>query len=188
MSNMCNDNFLIIKLSTDLLVKKISKFVIIITNMKTQKTLKVVFRIISVMLLIIAIISLLILFFQILRFLYYKNGDIWRPLLNFSFIGLGVIGAYALWKFEKWAVVIYGINFINVLIAQSFKLTYLGTCCSTTPNRAATSILLSGGILLLVYLSRRYLEGVYFKRLPIFLFLVFLILNQISLTRLLGVW
>ncbi|MEW6408205.1 MAG: hypothetical protein AB1465_05975 [Patescibacteria group bacterium] len=47
---------------------------------------------------------------------------------------------------------------------------------------------LCGSILLLVYLSRHYLEGIYFKRLPIFLFLVFVVLNQISLTRLLGVW
>ncbi len=153
-----------------------------------QKTLKVIFQIISVAILIIALISLMILFLQILRFFHYKTGNIWRPLLNFSFIGLGLIGSYALWKFEKWAVVIYGINFINVLLAQSFKLTYLGTCCSTTPNRAATSILLSGSILLLVYLSRRHFDGVYLKRLPILLFLGFLLLSQISLTRLLGVW
>jgi len=155
--------------------------------MEAQKILKIIFRIISVIILAIAILSLLILILSSVKFFYYKTETVWRPLLNFSFVGLGVIGFYALWKFEKWTVIIYGINFINVLIAQFFKLTNLGSCCSTTPNRAAISILLSGGILLLVYLSRRHLYGSYIKWLPIILFIFFLILNQISLSHLLDI-
>ncbi len=151
------------------------------------KFLKIVFRVISVIMLIIAIASLLIFILQFLRFLIYKT-DIWRPLLTLSFVGFGLIGSYALWECKKWFVVIFGINFVNVLWAQSLKLTYHGACCSTTPNRAAIAISLSASVLLLAYFSRRHLSGVYLKCLPILLFVGFVLLNQISLRYLLGAW
>lgn len=84
--------------------------------------------------------------------------------------------------------IVLGINFINVLIAQFFKLAHQGTCCSTTPGRAAIAILLSGSVLLLVYFSRRRLDGVYLTWLPILIFGAFVLLNQISLRYLLGLW
>jgi len=155
--------------------------------MAIQTVLKIIFRIISLLILVVAFLSIGILFIQIIRFFNYGIGNIWRPLLNLSFAGFGIIGFYALWKFEKWSVVIYGVNFINVLIAQWFKLTEFGSCCSTTPSRAATAILLSGGILLLVYLSRRYLCGPYIKWLPIIIFIILIILNQLSLSYLLDI-
>ena len=114
------------------------------------KALKIIFRILSIITLTIAVVSLLIFSLQFLRYFLYKT-DIWRPLITLSFVGLGFIGSYALWKHQKWLVVIFGINFINVLWSQSLKLAYHGTCCSTTPDRAAAAILLSGSILLLVY-------------------------------------
>ena len=155
--------------------------------METRGILKIIFKILSLLVLAVAFLSLGILFIQTIRFFYYGIGNIWRPLLNLSFAGLGIIGFYGLWKFEKWIIVIFGINFINVLIAQWFKLTELGSCCSTTPNRAAAAILLSGGVLSLVYLSRKHLYGPYIKWLPIVLFVALIILNQISLSYLLDI-
>ena len=149
--------------------------------------LRIIFRIISAVVLTIAVVSLLIFSLQFLRYFLYKT-DIWRPLITFSFVGFGLIGSYALWNYRKWAIVIYGINFINVLWTQLLKLTYYGTCCSTTPDRAAIAILLSGSFLLLVYFFRRRLNGNYLKWLPILLFIGFVILNQISLRHLLGAW
>ncbi len=150
-----------------------------------HKLLKIALRVISVIILIIAIFSLLSFCVQI--YLYHKI-NIWRPLITLSFIGLGFIGFYALWGYKKWLVVILGVNFVNVLSTQALKLTYHGTCCSTTPSRAAIAILLSGSVLLLVYFSRHHLNGAYLKWLPILIFVGFILLNQISLRHLLGAW
>jgi len=149
------------------------------------KLLKIVFQVFGVIILIIAILSLLGFCVQI--YSHYKT-NIWRPLITLSFVGLGFVGFYALWKYKKWLVVILGINFINVLSTQTLKLTYQGTCCSTTPSRAAIAILLSGGVLLLVYFSRRHLKGAYLNWLSILIFTGFILLNQISLRHLLGTW
>ncbi len=154
-------------------------------NKNMPKILTIIFRILSIIILATAILSLIIFCLQL--WFYYKT-NLWRPLLTLSFAGLGFIGGFGLWKHQKWIVVIFGINFINVLVAQSLKLTHHGTCCSTTPPFAALAILLSGSILLLVYFSRRYLSGIYLRWLPIILFVGFVLLNQISLRHLLGAW
>ena len=101
--------------------------------------------------------------------------------MTLSFVGFGFISSYALWGYKKWLVVIFGINFVNVLWTQSLKLIYYGIPYS---SRDAAAILLSGGILLLVYFSRHRLNGIYLKWLPILLFVGFVLLNQISLGRL----
>jgi len=142
------------------------------------KPLKIVFRILSIIFLVIAAISLLSFCAQL--YFYYKT-NIWRPLLTLSFVGFGFISSYALWGYKKWLVVIFGINFVNVLWTQSLKLIYYGIPYS---SRDAAAILLSGGILLLVYFSRHRLNGIYLKWLPILLFVGFVLLNQISLGRL----
>lgn len=152
------------------------------------KLFKITFQTIGIILLTIAAASFLIFLINLLLYPYYHQVSFWRILLILSFAGLGFIGGYGLWKRQKWTIIVLGANFINVLIAQFFKLTHQGTCCSTTPPFAATAVLLSGGVLLLVYFSRRHLNGILLKWLPIILFAAFLILNQISLTRLLGVW
>lgn len=145
------------------------------------KLLKIAFRFLSVIFLVIAIISLLSFCAQL--YFYYKT-NIWRPLLTLGFVGLGFIGFYALWGYKKWAIAIFGVNFVNVLLTQALRLFYQGTCCSNITGRDAAAILLSGGVLLLIYFSRRHLNGIYLKWLPILLFVGFVLLSQISLGRL----
>lgn len=105
--------------------------------------------------------------------------------MTLSFAGFGFIGSFALWGYKKWSVVIFSINFLNILLTQALNLKTLN---STTLNRVALPILLSGGVLLLVYFSRHRLNGVYLKWLPILLFAGFTLLNQISLGYILGIW
>ena len=139
------------------------------------KLLKIIFQIFGAIFFIIAVLSL---FSFGAQFYLYSKTNIWKPLMTLSFAGFGFIGSYALWKYQKWAAVIFSVNFINILLTQALNFTTL--------NRAALPILLSGIILLLIYFSRRHLNGVYLKWLPIFLFLGFTLLNQISLGYLLG--
>lgn len=141
------------------------------------KILKIIFQTLGVIFFIIAVFSL---FSFGAQFYLYSKTNIWKPLMTFSFAGFGFIGSYAFWKYQKWAVVIFSVNFINILLIQALNFTTL--------NRAALPVLLSGGILLLVYFSRHYLNGAYLKWLPVLLFVVFTLLNQISLRYLLGVW
>lgn len=139
------------------------------------KFLKIVFRILGVIFFVIAVLSLYIFGVQLY---FYSKINIWKPLMTLSFVGFGFISSYALWGYKKWAVVIFSVNFANILLTQALN--------PTTLNRAILPILLSGGVLSLVYFSRRHLNGDYLKWLPILLFLVFTLLNQISLKYLLG--
>lgn len=109
-----------------------------------------------------------------------------RSALFLCYIFLNFMIAYGFIFCRKWLVAVFGFNFLALLVTYIMSLDFsrvaIFGASELTSNRQFASILISGFIFLTIYLSRRHLQGIFWRKLVVLSF-AFVLLLSLFITK-----
>lgn len=113
-------------------------------------------------------------------FKYYglDEAHIFRSALFLSYIFLNIVTAYGFLFCRKWLLPILGSNVLVLLVPYVYQVFQNGF----SMNRTFVSVLIAGIIFLSVFITRKFLFGVLWKKFVIFAF-VFILLLTLFITK-----